>query len=745
MSLTVSDATTGLWHPTWGNWWGDGGPPRGNGALRANGLSGNGVTSIYGMSGPATVHSRRRPWPYDLIVQGTPVILRPQETGIMVGRKMQTLANVAPITYDYSSQPVYAERTFAFRRIRGGYGERVQRGPVPTRYYWGTNVDLSIGGLQIKGPLVHEIAPPSTGPVAFFIDARDNQTQAPEEPPWVPFAPAPLATFAGAGRFILKRSGDTPDGWTVSHDLGQYDPGDATMVDDQAIKAVRFWPAGTGETEDCLYVVTKSGKLWEFDGTTWTQGATGGYSLAALRDELWMSTGRNTVRKCTADPLLDANWDAEIVVGDQSQAITNLECLDNALYIFKENGVFTVNPDTSINDKFPSFRQQPRPRNGVNATPWLSRLWFGYGDGYYWLDNAGGLTPTGPNLLVENNSEVQGEVMAFAGHASWFGYYAVWNESSGNSYLVKHGTWVNTEEAQTAAYDFLEVPNGALKLWTGRKILSLYVSDCAPGLNSRLYVGFEDGSIGWLLLPYGTPNPAHPDSGCEFTDEESWVYWPLHHAMFQADAKAYRGFSAFGPRIGAHNWVRVQYRVAQQFAEMPPDVQAPWIDVGRVFSFSGERIDLEDNVFGYAIEVRHALESDTGSTPVIEGVALHEQVRPALQLEYTFTVNARRHLARRDGVIDRRTPWQIREACISWAAAIGSVEAVMPDEGIQALSVVDYSEALAPVTKRYGPDWDIAIKAIQFRTLTVYGTWDRVGLYDWDTITQYTWDDLLYL
>jgi hypothetical protein len=49
------------------------------------------------------------------------------------------------------------------------------------------------------------------------------------------------------------------------------------------------------------------------------------------------------------------------------------------------------------------------------------------------------------------------------------------------------------------------------------------------------------------------------------------------------------------------------------------------------------------------------------------------------------------------------------------------------------------------VTKRYGPDWDIAIKAIQFRTLTVYGTWDRVGLYDWDTITQYTWDDLLYL
>jgi hypothetical protein len=743
MALTVDDAIRSLYHPTWGNWWGNG--DNGNGSVslaRANQYDGE--TPAYGMSGPASLGSRRRPWPYDLIVNGFPVILRPQENGLMIGRKMQTLANVAPITYDYSSQPVYAERTFAFRRIRGGYGERVQRSPTPSRYYWGQNVDLSVGGLQMKGPLVHTITPPSTGPVAFFIDAIDDQVQPPDEPPWVPFEPAPLATFAGAGRFVLKRTSDAPDGWTVSKDFGQ--TGDP-LEDIQALKAVRFWPAGSGQ-KDSLWVTNTAGELWRFDGSVWAKSAQQAYSITVLRDELWISTGRNTVRKCTADPMLVASWDAEIIVGDQSQAITNLECLDNALYIFKENGVFTINPDTSINDRFPSFRQQPRPRNGVNATPWISRLWFGYGDSYYYLDNAGNLVPTGPNLLVENNSEVQGEVMAFSGHASWFGYYGVWNESANCSYLVKHGTWMNPDEADTANYEFFEVPNGSLVQWDGKQILSLFVSDCAPGLNSRLYCGFADGTIGWILLPYGTPNPAHSDSGCEFTEAESWVYWPLHHAMFQADAKAYRGFSAFGPRIGANNYVRLQYRVAQQFAEMPPGQQAPWIDLGRVFTFSGQRLDLEDNVFGYAIEVRHGLESTTPDfhdTPVLEGMALHEQVRPALQLEYTWTVNARRWLARRDGVVDRRTPWQIREACLQWASSIGSVEAVMPDEGIQALSVVDYSEALAPVTKRYGTDWDIAIKAVQFRTLTVYGTWDRVGLYDWDTVAQYTWDDLLYL
>jgi hypothetical protein len=436
--------------------------------------------TAYGGSGPVTVHSRRKPWPYDLVIQGTPVILRPQDNGLMIGRKLQTLANVAPITYDYSSQPVYAERTFAFRRIRGGYGERVQRAPTPTRYYYGTNVDLSVGGLQIKGPLVHEVTPPSTGPVAWFLDALDNQVQAPPEPPWVPFAPAPLATFAGAGRFVLKHSDDTPAGWTVSTDFGQYDTGEddgsgnPIMADDQAIKAVRFWPAGTGQ-EDSLWVTTKSGGLWKYDGSAWSKSAQSAYSIAVLRDELWISTGRNTVRKCTADPLIAANWDAEIIVGDQSQTITNLEALDNALYIFKENGVFTINPDTSVNDKFPSFRQQPRPRNGVNAQPWLSRLWFGYGDSYYWLDNSGALIPTGPNLLVENNSEVQGEVMAFAGHASWFGYYGVWNATANASFLVKHGTWMNPDEADTANYQFFEVPNGALKRWDGKQILSLYV------------------------------------------------------------------------------------------------------------------------------------------------------------------------------------------------------------------------------------------------------------------------------
>jgi hypothetical protein len=748
-SYTPADATRYLYHPVWSNWW-----PTATGSA-----SGPLASTDEGWwetmpSGPASLGSRRRPYPYDLYISGFPVILRPSDAGIMVGRKMESLQGVAPITYEYSSQPVYAERTFAFRKIQGGYGERVQSSAVPSRYFYALNADLSIGGLQIKGPLFHKVTPPTRGPVAFFIDAVDPSLTVPADyPPGWP----PMSTFAGAGQYVLKRTADTDAGWAVSKDLGQYDSGGGVMKPDEAVKAVRFWAAGP-EGKDALLVVTRSGALWSTvdGGATWVKGAQQAFSVTVLRDELWITDGKNTIRNCTADPLVVANWNAQIIVGDASQPITNLEVLDDTLYVFKTNGVFTLGVDGAGapvgQDKFPSFRQQPLPRNGVNAAPWLGRLWFGYGDGYYWLDNSGVLKPTGPNLLVENNSEVSGEVNAFTGHASWFGYYGLWNGPSaglsdpGDSYLVKHGTWINPESVQSSEYRFEEVPNGALKKWTGKKVLSLYVSDSLRG-NSRLYAGFADGTIEWSLLPRGTPNPAHPDSGCEFTDEESVVYWPLHHAMFQADAKHYRAFSAFGPVIDPENHIEVEYRLNQAVAQPPP--VGNFVPVGKPFQFSGHRIELQGNIFGYAIDIRHKLVSSgsapTTHTPVLEGIGLHESIRPALQLEYTWTVNARRWLSRRDGVMDRHTPFQIRQAMMEAASATGAVEVYMPDEGIQAVSIVDYSEAVAPTTKRYGVDWDIAMKGIQFRTATVYGTWDRVGLYDWDTISQYTWDDVLFL
>lgn len=668
-------------------------------------------------TGIPSVTSRRRPYPWDLVIAGTGVILKPSEEGLMVGKKLQTLANVAPVTYDYSSQPVYAERTYPFRRLVGGYGERVQQTTLPTRYRYAINADLSVGAMAIKGPLVHTVTPSSSGSVEWFADALHG---------------ASLATFAGAGRYVLRRSSDVPAGWVVSRDFG---------VGRTVTKAVRFQSAGIGMV-DSLYVVLDNGELWRYNGSAWVTGAQTASTIAALREEFWISDTPNTVRKCVADPLLGASYGAAIVVGSADSAITNLEVLGNTLFVFKTDGIYTVNANTTTNTLFADLRQQRLSTNGLRARSWLGRLWFGYGDGYYFLKEDGGLTPAGPGLLLENDTEVRGNVVGFEGHASWFGYYALYNPDNEASYLIKHGTWMNPEERETAEYRFEEVPNGAIVKWAGKRITSIRQSSVVAG-NTRLYFGFADGSIDWILLPTGSPNPSDEGSGCEFTDQESYIYWPLHHAMFQADAKSYRGFSVFGPEIDDDNHVRVQYRTGNVESYNTPG--GAWTDVGVPFVYSGQRHNLPVSTQGFVIEVRHQLVSLTAGTPVVEGVALHEAVRPSLLLEYTWTVNARRYLARRDGVVDRRSPTQIREVCRAAAASIGAVDIVLPEQITQSVSIVDYSEALAPVTKRFGVEWDIAMKGVEFQTLTSYGTWDRVGAYTWDDIALMTWDDLLYL
>jgi hypothetical protein len=52
-------------------------------------------------------------------------------------------------------------------------------------------------------------------------------------------------------------------------------------------------------------------------------------------------------------------------------------------------------------------------------------------------------------------------------------------------------------------------------------------------------------------------------TGCEFVTgedatEESYVEWPDHHAMAQADAKHWRAFAA----IGSDGWTRTLRRVS---------------------------------------------------------------------------------------------------------------------------------------------------------------------------------------
>jgi hypothetical protein len=642
----------------------------------------------------SSASSRALPWPDDLRLGNTGLML---VEGSLIAKKTQTLENVAPTEQQYDSAPVYKERTFAFRPTRG-MGERVQSSHTSRRYPFGLNVWV-IGGLFGKGPLTHSISPASTGSVTDFVDALHGGV---------------LTQFILAGQYVLRRSDDTNAGQVVSFDAGS----SRTVT-----SAVRYRGAYASPI-DGLYVATDNGILRQYDGALWnTATLPAGFLpslLEVLNDELWLAdTTNSTIRKVTADPLLAAGYSASILIGNPAVPITAMRQTNSLLAIFKADGsVYTVNTDGSVNDLFPGIRVPIDTSNGKTAQAWLDSLFFRMGPSLYQLQLTSPpvLTPIGPERMLGNASEVSGPVQAFSGYGTMGAFTAVYS-TAGNSYLLTYGNWLPPNEVQAqqnATYQFVDQYDGALVKWAGKKVSAMRVSGIA-NLDTRLYVGFTDGTWDWLKL---VPNPLAPNSGAEFTQQASKMYVPLHHAMFQADWKSTNGFSAFGPTLTSTDYVQIGYRMDGSMAA--------YTALAGSFMAPGVRLDTPPTTIGHVLDIEITLiNSTTSDTPIIDGIAIHESVRPKIKLDYSGSIDARSHVGRRDSSTSRLTAEQIHEAVLQAAGAPTAVTLTLPNETVQNLSFFQYQETLLPRNERNGLGWRIDFAATEFKTETVHGTFGR--------------------
>lgn len=636
------------------------------------------------------VSSRRPPWPDDLKIGVYGLRLA---DGSMIGKKTQTLENVAPTEQAYSSAPVYKERTFAFRPIRG-MGEHMQFSYTSRRYRYLLNCQV-VGGLLGKGPLTHTLSPSTTGSIRDFVEGLHS---------------AVLVQFILAGANVLRRSNDTNGGQTVSETRA------AT-----ATSGVRFKGAYASPV-DGVYVAWSDGVLRQYDGAAWHSAVLpAGFApqlLEKVGDELWAADPTaSTVRKCTGDPLLAASWSGAFQVGDTSVVITGMRQVDNRLVLFKADGrMFTFNSDGSDNDLFPGLRFTPAADNALTVQAGLNALWFRIGPSFYKLSMLGGptLEPIGPELLRDNDSEVQGPVQAFSFWGSFGGYAATYWQS--NSYLWSFGNWQpSTDESPTAAFTFSPQWDGALVKWEGKLVTAMRVSNIASP-DTRLYVGFSDGTYDWIKL---IPNPFAASSGAEFTLSAAKAYIPIHHAMFQADWKATHGFSVFGPLLNAADYVQIAYRT-------DPNIGS-YAALGGSFMTPGQRLDTPDGTVGHALDVEVTLvNTTTADTPIVDTVAIHESVRPALKRDISFSIDARTHAARRDGSTNRLSAEDIRDVVLQAAGSPGSVTLTLPDEVVQGFSFFEYQETLLPRQQRNGLAWRIDVAATEFRPRTVFGTVGRL-------------------
>lgn len=660
---------------------------------------------------------RRAPWPYGIIVDGTPI---PLVGGTFKGSKVSPFSDIVPTTQSYENWPAFRERTLAWSSMPLGYGHgfQIQDNPEKDAFYsYAIGVDASIATVWQKGPLVTRVTPASTGPIAGFAEVSISGTK---------------TMFAIAGQYALKRTGDTSVGWPVSQNLA----------------TVGFRPEvvtqNVGSSSTKLIVGVTGANPWIFDATaqTWAQNAALlGYKFLLLSDtrELYAWTGANNMAKVdvASDFTNIANWTAadNFRVGDATQSITELaRTTHNALLIIKQDGIFTLRDDGQALDLFPGLRGGTDANNGLG--------WFQFeGSTYVPTVNTGLLkmTPsgfygsvvqaqeTGVEKLGDNNSPVKGRITA--GEGSQFnGYAGILNPDTGNSYLLKLG-------GRAPNGDFIPAWHGSItQAFAGVSITAMKRSTVgAPAGHERMYLGFSDGSIGWFILPC-TANPSNC-SAYLFDTVDAQIYMPLAHLGFKADRKTVEAFSVFGPSLGGDHYVRVACRF---------DTSGSYQDVGNAFTDpGGSRQDFTTPLVGFMVDVQVTLSNPATNTlsPQVASVAVHHKVLPALVIEYEGVADGRPNPRLRDGHYGRRPPEQVKAALESAAGSAFSTW-VTEDERSVTVSMHEYAFQEAQDVRYRRIGWLIPFKAVAYRTNTIYGTWARIQVNSWKTLQSMNWSQI---
>lgn len=480
---------------------------------------------------------------------------------------------------------------------------------------------------------------------------------------------------------------------------------------------------------DYLYLGSTASNLFMYDGSVW-QGANAWAGppeaqaeyVAVLDNEFWVLWG-NKLAKAEANPLERDNYSGAILLAGADG--TNLAVIEQTLYAFKRDGVFTVNRDGSSQNILSQLREVQIADNGQQAAVWLDSLWAPIGNAFFRIKADGTFTPAGTEQLLENASEVRGRIVASAGHNTWCNYEVLFNPATGASYLGKWGAWVEEANDSTAestpGSHFRPVHHFAIKKWANKQATCSEIITAADlgTSNDRLYVGFADGTVEWCWLPRYNPNPTS-DNQCEFTDQRGYLVYPSHHAGFAADTKNFRGWSVFGPALSNLLAARISYRIDPSggfttLADAAMNVVEFTAD-GQRFNVPGAT--LVGKTIEYRLELQRAASASVNTTPLVYGVAIHEQLRPSFVLEWLMTVDARAAVVRHDGTSERRSPDQIREALRVACAAYTPTTVILPDGSSEEMGYLDYREELKSYDHRWGMAWDIGVRAMQYRTLS---------------------------
>lgn len=633
------------------------------------------------------ISARRSPYPYHFkignvgLLLGQPTPTRGnQSPAMLVSSKTQDISQVAPPDFSYGGTSPASDREEPYESLVLGMGLKVQEKWQDGRYASAQCVDLSVWP-WCKGPEITLLTPPSvdaTAGVRTFFELGG-------------------ALYVADGRYINRRDSDAT--WTMVKDFGA----------GVAVLNVAVFTSNFDGVQRAFVALSTGVAQYSSNGTTWTPMATfGALAFAVIGREFWWADDVNRLRKCdtNADPTVEANYTALIFrAGDKSSIITSLAVsAGGTLLVIKTDGVYTLDGAGEDHVLFPFLRFAADANNGKAWGQFENSVYVAYGRQFLRLQPDLSMENIGPERLVNNDSPVRGRITAFAAVGSMFAYAAILNPDTLSGYLLKFGSWVSQDQPSPVHVDAW---HGSLSVpFANRAIQSLFVSSVgAPTGHTRTYLGFSDGSVGWMVNPC-VPNPA-ACSAYRFHVGDAWVDLPLWHGGYHASRKSIRHATVTGT-LDASNYVTLEYK-------LDPAVTTWTTLPGQFDEWYLEQISFPIDTATVQAALRVHLHNTANTrSPLVSAFSLGHALRPQRFMQIQVEVLCADGLVRRDGVplrIGRREIKRVVEAAVD---TVGAVTCTLPDETVLDLSFTDYQVSQA--FDEVGRQWrgSLAIKAVQW-------------------------------
>lgn len=453
--------------------------------------------------------------------------------------------------------------------------------------------------------------------------------------------------------------------------------------------------------------------------------------------EFWRSPATNTVSKVDtdADPWNEANWGAvnQFTIGDKGASITRMTATaTQTLLIFKTDGAYTLTPDGEDVSLYQHLRLAPDSANGEALGSWLNDVYTSFRTGAYRITPSFELQEIGPERMASNTSPIKGRITAYCGDETRVLYAGMWNPDTGDSYLLKFGTWQPKDDGGQVRVDAW---NGSItQAFSAKKISALFTSTIGSASNhTRLYLGFSDGTVGWFQLPC-----SYDPSACSsylFSTTDGLLYLPSWHGGFQSDPKSLRAVTMMSLGFSATAYTSYQYKT---------DPGADWTSLAGTFA-TGQRVKIEFPPGTYATILDQKVvltNTATSTSPLVRGLGLHNQLRTALFQVLEINVLAANGLLKRDNTPLRIGADRIRDRCKALASSYGSTPFTGPDELARDVTVIGYAETMAWNERLRQWQSAIRLQLAEAITSTTYGTYGRLEAYTYGGLELLTYGQM---